>query len=73
MVEEKMLEHMFEMHCGDCGEIMDSFEPTRFLSNAPFPCPHCETQMESSDMNETVSGFLPNKAEPRLDQKLSYN
>ncbi|AGL00976.1 hypothetical protein [Desulfoscipio gibsoniae] len=61
MVEEEILEHMLEIHCADCGEIMDSFESTRFLSSAPFPCPHCGTQMESNDMNETVSAFYPIK------------
>ena len=61
MAEEEILGHMLEMHCADCGQIMDSFESTRFLSSAPFPCPHCETQMESIDMNETVSAFYPIK------------
>lgn len=61
MVEEEIFEHMYEMHCGECREIMDSFESTRFLSSAQFPCPHCETQMESSDMNVTVSAFHPIK------------
>jgi hypothetical protein len=61
MMEEEILEHKYEMHCADCGGVMFSFEPGEHLSCAPFPCDHCLTQMESMDMNETVSAFYPMK------------
>ena len=59
MVEEEKLEQAYELHCGDCGEVMWVFEHPDLLSGAPFPCPACYTQMESITMNETVSTFYP--------------
>lgn len=61
MVEEDKVEHMYELHCRECGGVMSSFESPEFLTSSPFPCEHCFTQMESIDMNNTVSTFYPIK------------
>jgi len=57
MVEEEKLEQAYELHCGDCGEIMRVYEHPDLLTSASFPCPACYTQMESITMNETVCTF----------------
>ena len=59
MTEEELLEHSFELHCGECGEVMAVFEDHKELTSASFPCDACNTQMESITMNETVSAFYP--------------
>lgn len=57
MVEEEILQHVYELHCCRCGEVMDILATPRLLTSAPFPCPHCLTQMESITMNDVVSAF----------------
>ena len=59
MVEDEKVEQAYELHCGECGEVMAVFEHPDRLTSAPFPCPACYTQMESIIMNETVNTFYP--------------
>ena len=59
MAEEEMLEHSYELHCCQCGEVMSVFEAPQRLTSASFPCPACYTQMDSLTMNEVVSVFYP--------------
>lgn len=61
MEEEELLEHLYELHCCQCGEVMSAFESPKLLTSAPFPCQSCESQAESLAMNETVSAFYPVK------------
>ncbi|MDA8223900.1 MAG: hypothetical protein M0Z35_19845 [Desulfitobacterium hafniense] len=61
MVEEELLEHRYELHCCQCGEIMSVFEAPQLLEMASFPCPVCYTQTDSITMNELVSAFYPQK------------
>lgn len=63
MVEEGIFKHLYELHCEECGGIIDSSESPRRLTSSPFPCPHCFTQMDSIDMNKTISAFYPIKEE----------
>lgn len=58
MVEEEKLEQAYELHCGDCGEVMGVFEHP-VITSAPSPCPACYTQMDSFTMNEMVNTFYP--------------
>ncbi len=62
MEEKELLEHSYELHCCECEEVMTIFESPKLLTSAPFPCPHCEAQTESLNMNDTVSAFYPVKA-----------
>jgi len=59
MVEEEILEHSYELHCCQCGEVMGVFEAPKLLTSAPLQCPGCWTQTESITMNDTVSAFYP--------------
>ena len=62
MEEKELLEHSYELHCCECEEVMSIFESPKLLTSAPFPCPHCEAQADSLNMNDTVSAFYPVKA-----------
>ncbi|EHQ88940.1 hypothetical protein [Desulfosporosinus youngiae] len=59
MVEEEKLEQAYELHCGECGEIMWVYEDPDQLDGPSFPCHGCYTQMDSITMNETVCTFYP--------------
>lgn len=59
MVEEELLEHIYELYCCQCGEVMSAFEAPQLLTSASFPCPSCYTQTEFMTMNEIVSTFYP--------------
>ena len=62
MEEKELLEHSYELHCCECEEVMTIFESPKLLTSAPFPCDSCGSQVESFNMNETVSAFYPVKA-----------
>lgn len=59
MVEEEKVEQTYELHCGECGEVMWVFEDPDLFSGPSFPCPACYTQMDSITMNEMVNTFYP--------------
>jgi peptide subunit release factor 1 (eRF1) len=59
MEEDDLLQHRYELHCRQCGEVMSVFESPKLLTSAPFPSPSCESQAESLTMNDTVSAFYP--------------
>lgn len=62
MAEEELLEHRYELHCCQCGEIMSVLEaPLQLRNIASFSCPACYTQADSITMNELVSTFYPLK------------
>lgn len=61
MVEEERLEHIYELHCCQCGEVMRVVEAPQLLTNALFPCPSCYTQTDSITMNKLVSAFYPQR------------
>jgi hypothetical protein len=66
MAEEEMLEHIYELHCCQCGEVMSVFEAPQQLTSAPFPCTSCHTQVDSINMNEWVSAFYPQSSDKTI-------
>ena len=58
MVEEDILQHIYELHCCQCGHVIASFEDPRLLTCGPVECPGCWTQTESITMNDMVSAFI---------------
>ena len=59
--EKERLEHSYELHCCQCGDVMSVFESPKLLTSAPFPCDSCYSQADSLNMNDTVSAYYPVK------------
>ena len=59
MVDEDILQNIFELHCCLCDQLITTFEwPQEFLRSTIAECPGCWCQTESITMNELVNTFV---------------
>ncbi|KJS03709.1 MAG: hypothetical protein VR68_01035 [Peptococcaceae bacterium BRH_c4a] len=58
MVEEQILRHVYELHCCQCGHVMDVSEIPQFFTGTA-ECLGCWTQTESITMNDIMGTYYP--------------